>query len=389
MGVFFRHTTAVRSLPISTASPISDTYDEARSRFRLAAARAGFETSSIIQPGKGPLGEELAIDIATRGLDGARTAVLCLSGVHGAEGYAGSGAQVAWLEAVGSESLPPGVGILMVHGLNSWGFAHGLRGTEDNIDLNRNYLDHAQPHPENPLYAEIHPALCPPDLSPPRIDALLDAGQRFVERHGQWALEDAISRGQYTHPDGYHYGGRSLARPLVQLEALVAEKLGSIEHLAYVDFHSGPIGDGETIFLCFSPDDSAMRRRAEMWWGRDALRRETVERQWGSRRPGRSGILFRGLENLLAGRADIAGAVVEFCSAQPRRSERDIMRIPMLERWLRFEGGLEAAEAPAYLAEIRTNYAPRRDNWEARVAARAIDVLARALKGAADWSQEP
>ena len=132
-----------------------------------------------------------------------------------------------------------------------------------------------------------------------------------------------------------------------------------------------------------------MRRRAEMWWGRDALRRETVERQWGSRRPGRSGILFRGLVNLLDGQADIAGAVVEFCSAQPRRNERDIMRIPMLERWLRFEGGLTAAEAPAYLAEIRTNYAPRRDNWEARVAARAIDVLARAVKGAADWSQEP
>jgi len=340
-------------------------------------------------PGRGPAGEALAIDFAWRGPQDASTVVLCLSGVHGAEGYAGSAAQIAWLRAAADAPPAEDIAVLLVHGVNAWGFAHGLRGTQDNIDLNRNWLDHDQPHPANPLYGEIHPFLCPPDLSPAHVNAMLEAGQRFVQRHGQWALEDAISRGQYTHPDGYHFGGMELAWPIQALQDLAAEQLTAARRIAYVDFHSGPVGDGETIFLCFSPDGSPLRSRAASWWGADALRQDTVERQWGSPRPSRKGIVFWGLETELAGRAEMAGAVVEFCSASPRNSDRQIMRIPMLERWLRFVGGLDAPEAPAYLAEIRENYAPRRANWEARVAARGIDVLARAVTGAAEWSQRP
>lgn len=372
----------------SSAGPFAGDYAQARSLFRAAATAAGAAVDEATHPGMGPNGEPLAADIAWLGPADAPTVLLCLSGVHGAEGYAGGGAQVAWLRARGRASLPDGVGVLMVHGVNPWGFAHGLRGTEDNIDINRNWLDHSRPHPDNPLYAELHPHLCPADLSPASIDAMLAAGERFAARYGQWALEDAISRGQYTHPDGYHYGGTTPAWSTRMLQDLVAHRLSAARRVAYVDFHSGPSGNGETIFLCFSRPASAARARAAGWWGADALDPQAVDRQWGSRRPTRHGIVFWGLEDMLAARADVAGAVVEFCSAAPRGAARHAMRIPLLERWLRFEGGLDAPEAPAYLAEIRDNYAPRRPDWEARVAAGGIQVLDRALAGAAAWQAE-
>ncbi len=375
-------------------SPFSGSYREAREKFIAAAHMVDASISVIPHPLRGPLGEQLAIDTAWIGPPDARTVLLCISGVHGAEGYAGSAAQISWLTHHQKNPLPADVAVLLVHGANPWGFAHGLRGTEDNVDINRNWLDHDNPHPANPLYAEIHDALCPQDLSPRSIDAMLDAGGRFVQQHGQWALEDAISRGQFTHPDGYHFGGKSPAWSTSQLAQIVQTRLRKARHVAYVDFHSGPVGDGETIFLCFSPEGSAAHARAGQWWGADALKPKTVEQQWGSPRPTRHGIVFWGIEDLLKSMSDdirqidIAGAVVEFCSASPRANTRYVMRVPMLERWMRFVGGLDCDEAPAYLAEIRENYAPRRASWEAKVARAAIDVLDRAIKGAAKWSQE-
>ena len=365
------------------ASPFAGDYRQARRLFQTAAQAAGGQLGEIPHPGTGPHGEKLAVDVAWLGPGDAPRVLLCLSGVHGAEGYAGSGAQVAWLAT--RPVLPADTAVLMVHGINPWGFAYGLRGTEDNIDLNRNWLDHARPHPPNPLYAELHPHLCPRDLSRGAIDAMVEAGERLAARYGQWAIEDAISRGQYTHPDGYHFGGTAPAWATRALASLVTDRLAAARRIAYVDLHSGPVGDGETIFLCFSRPGSTERARAAAWWGAEALDPGTVDRQWGSRRPTRHGIVFWGVERLLAGRAALAGAVVEFCSAAPRSETRHPMRIPMLERWLRFEGGLDAPEAPAYLAEIRENYAPRRADWEARVAAAGTDVLTRSLQGLGCW----
>ena len=383
------------ALTVSPApSPFSGSYREAREKFAEAAQAAGASLSSIAHPLTGPRGEELAIDTAWLGPPDAGTILLCISGVHGAEGYAGSGAQIAWLTTRTGRALPEGVAALFIHGANPWGFAHGLRGTEDNIDINRNWLDHARPHPANPLYAEIHDALCPQDLSAKSVDAMLDAGGRFVQAHGQWALEDAISRGQYSHPDGYHFGGTHYAWSTLKLQELLRTSLARARHVAYADFHSGPVGNGETIFLCFSPQGSPEHARAGSWWGEDALTAKTVERKWGSPRPTRNGIVFWGIQDLLKSiasdghRTEIAGAVIEFCSAPPRSDPRHVMRVPMLERWMRFVGGLTCAEAPGYLAEIRNTYAPRRSDWENRVARGAIDILDRAVTGAAEWSRQ-
>ena len=52
--------------------------------------------SSHTNPEKGPVGEDCIADVAWLGPEDASKLLILVSGTHGAEGYAGSGCQVAW-----------------------------------------------------------------------------------------------------------------------------------------------------------------------------------------------------------------------------------------------------------------------------------------------------
>ena len=114
---------------------------------------------------------------------------------------------------------------MLVHAVNPWGFAWLRRVNEDNVDLNRNFLDHAAPHPENP---DVRRPLRPrepraarraetPTL-PPRRAAPLSQSER-----GSAAVYRALSGGQYRHPRGVQFGGRT---PVWSNRAL-RERLGA------------------------------------------------------------------------------------------------------------------------------------------------------------------
>ncbi|WP_339829692.1 M14 family metallopeptidase [uncultured Parvibaculum sp.] len=367
----------------------SETYVQARARFLAAAEAAGARIATHENPhAKGPQLTPLFTDTAWFGPADAGTVLLNSCGMHGAEGYGGSAAQLAWISEGGPRRLPPDVAMLMVHAVNPYGFAWGLRGTENNVDLNRNFLDHSQPHPDNPLYDELHPLLCPERIDDAAIQKMLAGGARFIERHGQWALEDAISRGQYSHPDGYHFGGQAPEWSNLTMRQIVRDQLSGAHRVGFVDWHSGPAGDGDLIHLCFSDPRSTGFARAASWWGRTALDPNTVDAMWGSKRPTRCGIMFWGIEEQLKPQAEIAGAVIEFRSAQTKGSAAKAMRVPMLERWLRFVGGFDAPEAAGYFEEIRDDYAPRRRSWQENVITNALGCYETTLSGLGQWARE-
>ncbi len=367
----------------------TETYAQARKSFLEAAEAAGGRVGHYLNPrATGPDGIHLFLDTALFGPREASTVLVNICGTHGAEGYGGSAAQCAWMMNGGPRALPGEVAVLMIHALNPFGFAWGLRGTENNIDLNRNFLDHSQSPPENPLYERLHRLLSPRRIDEGAIRELLREGTRFIAEHGRWALEDAISRGQYSHPDGYHYGGRAPEWSNLVLTHLLEEELAHASRVGLIDWHSGPVGDGELIYLNFSNPRGPEFARATRWWGEEHLDPRIVEAQWGSKRPTRRGILFWGIEKLLQPRASLTGAVVEFRSARPKSDPASSLRIPMLERWLRFEGGFDAPEAPGYFAEIREEYAPHRLSWYEAVIANSAECYEHALRGLGEWARE-
>ena len=374
---------------MDAAKFFSESYAEARARFIDAARGAGAHLQAYENPhGKGPGGEVLTLDTAWFGPEDASCVLLNTCGTHGTEGYPGSAAQLAWMTTCGPMDLPADTAVLLVHAVNPYGFAWGLRGTENNVDLNRNFLDHSLLHPENELYEEIHKFLCPKSLDDGSIHKMLAAGARFVEHHGQWALEDAMSRGQYTHPDGYHYGGLKAEWSNLTMREIVKTKLSRAARIGFIDWHSGPAGDGELIHLCFSDPDSAQFARAAHWWGEEALDPAVVNSKWGSKRPTRRGIMFWGIEQQLRPHSQFAGAVIEFRSAQLKATPAKAIRASLLERWLRFEGGFDAPEARQYLAEIREDYAPHRRSWQINVIRNALECYRTTLIGLGEWNHE-
>ena len=143
------------------ADSFSSSYSEAREKFQQAVAAAGGRAESFKHPDFGPGGEELATDAVWFGPSEASRVLVLISGTHGVEGYCGSGAQIDWLRREEFKLLPSDTGALIIHAINPHGFAWTRRVNEDNVDVNRNWVDFSAPLPSNPGYVELAEILCP------------------------------------------------------------------------------------------------------------------------------------------------------------------------------------------------------------------------------------
>ena len=81
---------------MSVEQHFAPTYAAARDKFRAAASTRGARQFRHVHPqATGAEGEELSMDFAMLGQPGADTLLVVLSATHGAEGFCGSGCQVA------------------------------------------------------------------------------------------------------------------------------------------------------------------------------------------------------------------------------------------------------------------------------------------------------
>ncbi|MGQ0523120.1 MAG: DUF2817 domain-containing protein, partial [Betaproteobacteria bacterium] len=184
----------------------SDSYAEARGKFLQAARDAGATLTHYLMPSeKGPDGGSLFLDVSVLGPPNAPRILVVGSGTHGIEGYPGSAAQTAWLR--GKPQLPRDTAVVFFHGQNPWGFAHKTRTTEENVDLNRNYIDFSRPLPLNPGYVELHPSIVPRTWDEATLEEVFRRLDAFRERVGEQAFSNAFNGGQYSHVDGIYYGG--------------------------------------------------------------------------------------------------------------------------------------------------------------------------------------
>lgn len=249
----------VDRLPVNIGL-FADDYAGARERF-LSACESLPEVAlgAVACPAAGPGGESLHTDVAWLGDADAGNVLVVMSGTHGVEGFAGSAVQSAFLQAL--PPVPRHTAILIVHLLNPWGLAWLRRCDQDGVDLNRNVVDFAAPLPENPGYAELRNALFAGSRE------CREALQGYALRHGQSALEFAVSGGQYVDAVGPFYGGTQPSHARRLLERLIAEHGLAGRRLAVIDIHTGlgPFGHGELI--CDHAPDSPGTAAARRWYG--------------------------------------------------------------------------------------------------------------------------
>lgn len=238
----------------------AEDYPGARERFCAACeSLPDIALRAVKCPASGPGGEVLHTDVAWLGDPAAGNVLLVMSGTHGVEGFAGSAVQSSFLQAL--PPLPENTAILMVHLLNPWGAAWLRRCDHEGVDLNRNVVDFTAPLPHNGGYTELRDALF---AGPTECRAVLAA---YAQRHGQSALEFAVSGGQYADAAGPFYGGTQPSHARRLLENLIAEHGLAGRRLAVIDIHTGlgPFGHGELI--CDHEPDSPATAAARRWYG--------------------------------------------------------------------------------------------------------------------------
>ena len=252
-----------------TAAHFAPSYRAARRLFLDAASAAGLPLQTYAHPLPGAEGEALAMDVARAGGFDLPSLLIISSACHGVEGHCGSGLQHAMLSDAHllAEAQAAGVALLFVHALNPHGFSHARRVTHEGVDLNRNFVDFGFLLAQNPSYDAIAHLVLPPDW-PPSADNE-GALQAFAAQHGERALQQAITGGQYRHPLGLFYGGTAPTWSHLTIQRVLRQHGAAARRLAWIDVHTGlgPSGHGERIFAA-QPDEATLAR-ARAWWGAD------------------------------------------------------------------------------------------------------------------------
>jgi hypothetical protein len=221
-------------------SPFSEDYSTARDRFRHAAKSLGARVEAYPIGPYEPTGLDLSIDVAVVGPERPTRTILVTSGVHGVEGFFGSAVQVALLErSTLRNKLPLGTSVVLVHGLNAFGFAALRRFDAENVDLNRNFLLMGEEFAGYPqAYAELDPLLNP-RRPPARFDPFRLQILAVIFRLGLGPLKEAVAGGQYEFPRGLFFGGKKASPTCGVVQRILVDQIGSAHRIRHIDFHTG------------------------------------------------------------------------------------------------------------------------------------------------------
>ena len=352
----------------------ADTYTQARAKFLAAVDKGGARLlSSHTNPGTGPDGEACITDVAWIGPDDARKVLILVSGTHGIEGYAGSGCQVAWLnQGWFARTGPKDTAVLLIHAINPYGFAWGRRTNEDNVDLNRNFVDHTQPHPENRDYAAICQHIDPAEWAEPALGQHNAAIARFLKRDTHDVTCKAMHGGQYVNPRGIFYGGAKPSWSNLLFRELVARHAAGAAHVAIIDYHTG----GGVFGFCdlFIDDDHAGAHTRD-WFAHVSVISEDKAAHGKDAQSETPGNLFYALPDILSGKP------VTLCLVELRTGEGGGHDVIRAENWLFQHGDPRSVQGMDLRAQMRERFYPARAQWKVMQVYQSNAMLTEALGG--------
>ena len=334
-------------------------YSEARKKFIEACTIARLPVTSFTNPELGPNGEPLYTDYVTIGPHIAERLLVVNSAIHGVEGFCGSAAIIAWLTSGNEGSLPNNVKVIFVHALNPYGFAWLRRVNEGNVDLNRNFISHDAPVPDNAEYDTFHPSFIPPDWDETTAESIRNELSEYAAKNGLLAMQTAVCRGQYKHRDGLFYGGLHAAWSHRIFKRIIGESVGLARHIVLLDFHTGA-----------KPPEDKIKS-----WFTDRL---TCAQLGNAVGPDLFGTIGQGLRQIAIDKK-VYSITAEFGTF-------DVFRVLMAiiaDNWLHLHGDLKSTLGADIKREIRGSFYPDADDWCEQVLTGSQRILNQVIKGLA------
>lgn len=346
-------------------------YETARGGFIDSAAAGGAFIECYSHPRTGPDGEELAIDVARFGEPDASRVVLIGSGTHGVEGRCGSGIQRALINDGFFADLEPGVAAVLVHGINPFGFAHNRRVDHNNIDVNRNFVDHDAPHPENADYEDLYEVLNPVELD--EGSEWTKALTEYATKSGPIAAYRASVGGQYVHPEGLQFGGTARTWSNEVLAAIWESHLDGAELAVNIDLHTGLGPEGIGNVMQTSNTDEPETELAAQWWG-GVMRSARPE----GADPITCGLVGLGFDEHVTW-ARTVSIVLEFGTLDAM----EVLGAIRADNWLYGHGDRKSEKGREIGSMMRSAFFVDEPGWREKVTTRGFDVVRSALDGVA------
>jgi len=181
-------------------------YYASRERFIYFAQNLGASLDHYESDMVGKDGQNLSVDTAYLGDIANKQILIINSGIHGVEGFAGAACQCALMDNI-SNLQAKSVSILLIHSLNPYGFSYLRRTNENNVDINRNFIDFKSTQSHNADYDRYHKILFPREWT-----TLVNLKSNFqlilsILIGRKKMIQSAITSGQYKYKKGLFYGG--------------------------------------------------------------------------------------------------------------------------------------------------------------------------------------
>lgn len=351
----------------------SQDYATARKRLLDAADNLGANVFSIQHANvNGVDNEPLYVDLLRFGVPDAKKLIVIGSGTHGVEGFCGSACQLGLLHESLHSNLPDNTALLLVHALNPHGFSHVRRVNECNVDINRNFWPQGSTRPRNENYELLHPHLVPDDwFGDSRAQADLEV-LRFIEERGKRAYQEALTAGQYTHPDGIFFGGNEPCWSNHTWQSIIRQYMSGKQELLFVDVHTGvgPYGYGEPILIDSTYNNALSLARS--WLG------DCVTSMHGEECI--SAIVEGPISNAMRwhiGGQNFMTVALEY-GTRPLQQALDALRA---DNWLYLQEDVPERQRVEIKAQIRDAFYVEEQKWMEMIWDRFVEIFRRGLDG--------
>jgi polar amino acid transport system ATP-binding protein len=350
----------------------SHTVPEAHEKFVATAEAAGLVVEHVEHPRRGPDDEVLHSAVTTFGPDDARNVVLCLSGIHGIEGYFGAAIQCdALANSMELLALPPDTKIVFIHLVNPWGTAWSSRENEDNVELLRgNYYCHHD-KPANPVFVDFVETMDYRSVT--SVQEFLDTRRRATDvltRHTIDELMGAMVDGQNSHPDAITYTGAGPTWSKRLIDRVLRDRAADAERIVVFDLHTavGPPGD-TVVFTGYEPG-TAEQQLVSDWFDGDL---------W----PWPEYLDFYGWVADVVPGADVIGITMEAGTEQLGPADQYIFP---LDVWIKTYGDRADPAAAPHLERYRRFFYPETPEWMRSTLAHGRRRWQPLLAGFGEWA---
>ena len=359
-------------MKMSSGQLFSSDYLQAREKFLHAAQHANFQIERFTNHCIDVSGTDLTMDVASLGPRGARKCLVVIAGTHGVGGFAGSAIQAGIMTSGFLPKLKTDTQILLLHALNPYGFANLRRVNEDNVDLNRNFVDHEQGYPPNVEYTQLSRLIAPTTwsfMSNSWAEFRIGCNRLIKGRTG---LQKAVTQGQYSHSKGLFYGGNSPSWSNLTLHKIIDRYLSQAECITVIDIHTGlgPFGHGEIIIENHGHDPAY--KRAIECWGRDRVKSTLTGESVSSQLSGTVKLAFA--KSLP--RKELTSVGLEFGTYPAIK----VFRALRAENWLHHHGGPSHVDAARIKKAFTKVFYPDDVSWKDRVWEQGALVVQQSLQ---------